>query len=155
MVPIPGPIWRGKVAKGMQDNVTRLAFMSEEHHLVRDFAVRELPRFGEPLLPELIAQALGLPLARVVAVLDDLGGEWRFCSATSRERSPGPIRSRLIEHHTTLPSVPVSRCMPPEPSTRLRRPSCKGNCGESPYPSSSRQRAPTVASHSIWNLTAS
>jgi hypothetical protein len=46
--------------------------MSEEHHLVRDFAVRGLPRAGKPLSPEQIGQALGLPIARVVALLDEL-----------------------------------------------------------------------------------
>jgi hypothetical protein len=46
--------------------------MSEEHHLVRDFTVRELPRTGKPIPPERIAQALGLPPAHVVALLDEL-----------------------------------------------------------------------------------
>ena len=46
--------------------------MSEEHHRVRDFVVRELPRVGAPLTPEFIAQQLGLSLVRVVALLDEL-----------------------------------------------------------------------------------
>jgi hypothetical protein len=52
--------------------------MTEEHHLVRDFAVRELPRVGEPLQSEFIAQELGLPLARVIAVLDELEKNMTF-----------------------------------------------------------------------------
>lgn len=46
--------------------------MTEEHHRVRYFVVRELPRVGEPLLPEFIAQNLNLPLARVNAILAEL-----------------------------------------------------------------------------------
>ncbi len=46
--------------------------MSSDHHRVRDFAVRELPRHGSPLSPELIARELELPATRVQAVLDEL-----------------------------------------------------------------------------------
>jgi hypothetical protein len=40
-------------------------FMVEEHHLVRNFVVRELPRVGAPLSPEVIARSLHLPGDRV------------------------------------------------------------------------------------------
>jgi hypothetical protein len=46
--------------------------MSAEHHLVRNFVVSELPRIGRPLSPELIAQRLDLPEARVRIILEDL-----------------------------------------------------------------------------------
>ena len=46
--------------------------MSEEHHLVRYFVVRELLRIGEPMQPEFISQKLKLPLARINAILDEL-----------------------------------------------------------------------------------
>jgi len=46
--------------------------MTEEHHRVRYFVVRELPRVGAPLQPEFIAEKLDLPLARVNAILDEL-----------------------------------------------------------------------------------
>ena len=50
----------------------RLEFMSESHHLVRNFAVKELPKIGEPLSPEFISRRLDLPLARVNSILKDL-----------------------------------------------------------------------------------
>jgi hypothetical protein len=50
----------------------RLAFMTRDHHRVRDFAVRELPRFGRAVSPRDIARGTGLSAARVAAVLDDL-----------------------------------------------------------------------------------
>lgn len=51
---------------------SRLAFMSRNHHSVRDFAVRELPRQDRPLSPVQIAQVTGLPLENVSAILKDL-----------------------------------------------------------------------------------
>jgi hypothetical protein len=51
---------------------SRLAFMEREHHVVRDFAVREMPRHDKPLSPSHIAQATGLDLPKVSAVLADL-----------------------------------------------------------------------------------
>lgn len=51
---------------------SRLAFMSRNHHSVRDFAVRELPRQDRPLSPVQIAQVTGFPLESVSAILTDL-----------------------------------------------------------------------------------
>jgi hypothetical protein len=51
---------------------SRLAFMEREHHMVRDFVVREMPRHDKPLSPSHIAQATGLGLPGVSAVLADL-----------------------------------------------------------------------------------
>ena len=50
----------------------RLAFMTREHHLVRDCVVRELPRQQKPLGPAWIAQTTGLDLRSVVRILDEL-----------------------------------------------------------------------------------
>ena len=49
-----------------------LAFMTADHHRVRNFVVSELPRTGAPLSPELIAGRLDLPVERVILLLDDL-----------------------------------------------------------------------------------
>jgi len=49
-----------------------LEFMSEEHHRVRNFVVKELPHAGQPLSPELIARELDLTIDRIKAILDEL-----------------------------------------------------------------------------------
>lgn len=72
LLPIPRAVWQGQVSKSAQGTGARLDFMSEEHHLVRDFVVRELPRMGQPLSPGFIAESLGLPQTQVVALLDEL-----------------------------------------------------------------------------------
>ena len=51
---------------------SRLAFMSPDHHIVRDFVVRELPRQDSPISPLRIAQTTSLTLQTVAAVLTEL-----------------------------------------------------------------------------------
>jgi hypothetical protein len=72
MIPIPRGVWQRQVAGKARAARERLGFMSEDHHRVRDFVVREIPRVGEPLSPELIARELELPVERVRIILDEL-----------------------------------------------------------------------------------
>ena len=50
----------------------RLAFMTREHHLVRDFVVREMPRQSQPIAPARIAQCTGIAGERVTAIVAEL-----------------------------------------------------------------------------------
>jgi hypothetical protein len=50
----------------------RLAFMSRDHHTVRDFVVREMPRQRRPLSPFQIARITGIDFHRVSAILSEL-----------------------------------------------------------------------------------
>jgi len=72
MLRIPGLLWKRRVVARSKHTRASLGFMSEEHHLVREYALRALPRAGAPLSPDLIARELDLPLELVNAVLDDL-----------------------------------------------------------------------------------
>jgi hypothetical protein len=72
IIQIPRKEWEGHVAQAPQHSETRLSFMSSEHHLVRYFVVRELPRIGAPIRPEMIAEELKLPLGRIKEILDEL-----------------------------------------------------------------------------------
>ncbi|HKW62894.1 MAG TPA: hypothetical protein VJN89_10140 [Candidatus Acidoferrum sp.] len=51
---------------------SRLAFMTSDHHAVRDFVVREMPRQLKPLSPQGIALVTGLDLRKVSTILSDL-----------------------------------------------------------------------------------
>jgi len=66
------------VARHARATTASLGFMSPDHHRVRNFAVKELPRVGEPLSPGLIAKQLDLPIDRVEAILDDLAQNMTF-----------------------------------------------------------------------------
>lgn len=70
LIPIPAFIWQRQVKGNTGEGPT--AFMTPDHHRVRDFVVTELPIAGRPLPPELIAARLNLPLDRTIALLDDL-----------------------------------------------------------------------------------
>jgi hypothetical protein len=50
----------------------RLEFMSESHHLVRNFVAKELPKTRKPLSPEFISENLDLPKTQVISILEDL-----------------------------------------------------------------------------------
>lgn len=51
----------------------RLAFLTPRHRTVRNFVVRDLPRNGgQPLRPARIAEATGIELSAVNALLDEL-----------------------------------------------------------------------------------
>lgn len=104
MIPIPRIIWQWRIRRDAQRTKTHLGFMSEEHHLVRDFAVREIPRVGEPLSPEFIAGKLNLPVARVTTILDELEKHMTFVC-----RNEGgavvwayPVTAANTPHHVTF-----------------------------------------------------
>ena len=104
MIPIPRLVWQRQVSSSAQNTKARLAFMSEEHHQVRNFVVRELPRVGEPLSPAVIAQALDLPLSRVNAILDELEKRLTFLFR-NEERSvvwAYPVTVDPTPHHVTF-----------------------------------------------------
>jgi hypothetical protein len=69
---LPRETWEKHLSQISQHGPERLGFMTDEHQRVRYFAVKELPRVGKPLKPEVIAQGVDLPLDRVVSILDDL-----------------------------------------------------------------------------------
>ena len=78
MIPIPPLFWHRHIARGARHLRASLGFMSREHHLVRDFVVRELPRHGRPMAPEFISQNLNLPVAQVNTMLGDLERHMTF-----------------------------------------------------------------------------
>jgi len=78
MVPIPAALWKGMITRSAKGVAQSLGFMTEKHHLVRDFVVRELPYIAEPISPELISQRLNLPVDQVNQILEELEKQLRF-----------------------------------------------------------------------------
>ena len=104
LVPIPHFVWQEHVAKSGHDTKAGLGFMSEEHHLVRNYAVRELVRVGKPLSPEFIAQNLGLPVARTIVILDDLEKHLTFLFRNEQGAVTWayPVTLDRTPHHLTF-----------------------------------------------------
>jgi len=71
-------MWEQHLAQAPQHSESRLSFMSQEHHQVRYFVVKEIASQGRPIQPEAIAQALQLPPTQVAIILDDLERELFF-----------------------------------------------------------------------------
>ena len=100
---MPVTEWKEQLESAPQHIQLRLSFMTEDHHRVRYFVVRELPRFGQPIPPEMIARELSLPINRVISILDELernlfflvrnrqgAVEWAF-----------PVTAASTPHHLT------------------------------------------------------
>jgi hypothetical protein len=75
---IPRPIWQQEVARSARASEKALAFMTANHHKVRDFVVREMPRISKPISPERIAQDLNMELEQVVSILNVLEEKLTF-----------------------------------------------------------------------------
>jgi hypothetical protein len=71
-IEIPSEVWEQHIAQAPQDCAKILSFMTEEHHLIRYFLVRELPRIGKPIPPELISEEFKISFSKTVKILDDL-----------------------------------------------------------------------------------
>ena len=69
----PESVWEQELAKAPQFFASRLAFMTPDHHRVRNFLVSELPRNdGKPLPPAALSQQLGMKSDKLNKILSDL-----------------------------------------------------------------------------------
>ena len=69
---IPTELWKQHVKQMTEEIPKVLSFMTEDHHQVRYFVVRELPRIGKPIPPEFISEELSLSISKTVEILDEL-----------------------------------------------------------------------------------
>ena len=69
---IPTELWQQHVEQTAKEIPKALGFMTENHHRVRYFVVKELPSIGKPILPERIAKELDLSFSKTTEILDDL-----------------------------------------------------------------------------------
>lgn len=69
---IPRAEWEAELAGAPAAMKKRLAFMTGDHHRVRRYVVREIPRRGAAIARDAIASDLALPPVRVTEILDDL-----------------------------------------------------------------------------------
>jgi len=84
----------------------RLAFMSRDHHAVRDFVVREMPRQRRPLSPRQIATVTGVDFHRVLTILYDLEKHLFFLVRNSEGNVNWafPVTTEMTAHHLSFSS---------------------------------------------------
>jgi hypothetical protein len=69
----PESAWEQELAKAPKFFASRLAFMTPDHHRVRNFVVSELPRNnGKPLPIAALSQQLGMKPDKLDKILGDL-----------------------------------------------------------------------------------
>jgi hypothetical protein len=69
---VPQTMWKQHLAQIPEHENTRLSFMTEAHHLVRNFVVKELALRQQPIIPKFIVETLKLPQDQVIDILDEL-----------------------------------------------------------------------------------
>ncbi len=101
LLPIPRFIWQRQVRGDAQLN-----FMTDDHHRVRDYVVMQIPKTGQPLSPDCIAQALDLPPDRVSAILDDLEKHLTFLFRNPQGEVEWayPVTAARTPHHVAFSS---------------------------------------------------
>jgi hypothetical protein len=101
---IPRAGWEQGLSAVAQHIGAGLSFMSDEHHLVRNFAVRELPNAGRPLSPEFIADKLNLLADRVNIILDDLEKHLTFLYRNEQGAVAWayPVTTDITPHHVSF-----------------------------------------------------
>ncbi|MCL4251861.1 MAG: hypothetical protein KJ065_27160 [Anaerolineae bacterium] len=106
LLPIPRFIWQRQIDRNARDMEASLSFMSNEHHMIRDFVVTEIARGGKPLSPALIADVLSLPLAQVISILDDLEKHMTFLFRNEQGDVVWayPVTAEKTPHSVTLNS---------------------------------------------------
>jgi hypothetical protein len=104
MIPIPSFVWKRQLPAKERHLTASIGFMSEQHHAVRNYVVRELPGAGKPMPPESIAQAVRLPVDRVVAILDDLEKHMTFLFRNEQGAVTWayPVTVDRTPHHVSL-----------------------------------------------------
>jgi hypothetical protein len=69
---VSAAMWKQHLAQIQEHEPSRLSFMTESHHRIRNFVVVELALRQKPIEPKLIAERLNLPLGLVNVILDEL-----------------------------------------------------------------------------------
>jgi hypothetical protein len=72
MLAVPQATWKQHLAQIPQHSQARLSFMTEFHHQIRYFVVKELANRKKPIEPEFISKKLKLPLDLVNSTLEEL-----------------------------------------------------------------------------------
>ena len=103
---IPRPIWQGEIERSARAAEKSLTFMTPDHHKVRDFVVRELPRITKPVPPETIAKSLYLGLEHVISILDELEKKLTFLyrDETGAVTWAYPVTAMETPHRVTFSS---------------------------------------------------
>jgi hypothetical protein len=69
---VPQATWKQHLTQIPQHSQSRLNFMTDTHHQIRYFVVKELVNRQKPIEPEFISNKLNMPLELVKSTLEEL-----------------------------------------------------------------------------------
>ncbi len=69
---IPQAAWKQHLTQIPQHSLSRLSFMTDVHHQIRYFVVKEMANRQRPIEPEFISEKLNIPLEQVISILEEL-----------------------------------------------------------------------------------
>lgn len=106
---MPYETWKKNLRHVPLEENPRLSFMTPDHHKVRYFVVRELPKQGSPISPEVISNKLGIDIDQTIMILDDLeknlffivrnkAGEVSWAFPLTAEKTPHELKFRSGEY---------------------------------------------------------
>ncbi len=72
IIGVPPALWEKQIERMRHKVKKSTRFMSPEHRLVHHYVVRELPRVGEPIPVERVAQGLALGVEQTINILKEL-----------------------------------------------------------------------------------
>ena len=103
---MPRSEWEHGLSSAPQHIARRLEFMSDDHHLVRNFVVRELPRLGRPIPVTDISHALRLSRERTKRIVNDLEKHLFFLVRGDGEEVSWafPVTAEETGHHLIFSS---------------------------------------------------
>jgi len=101
IVHIPQRDWEQELSSAPEQISQRLEFMSPDHHLVRNFVVRELPRLGRPVSLAEISHALHLTRERTTSIVEDLDKNLFFLARPEGQEVSWafPVTAEETGHH--------------------------------------------------------
>jgi hypothetical protein len=104
IIEIPRKDWEEGVSAVAKQMQAGLGFMSADHHRIRNFAVRELPKVRGPLSPEFIANKLNLPVDRVKIILEELEKHLTFLFRNEQGEVAWayPVTTDITPHQVTF-----------------------------------------------------
>jgi hypothetical protein len=72
IIEIPRSVWEQHLTQIPGHSQKRLNFMTDAHHRIRYFVVKELVNRQKPIEPEFISEKLKMPLKQVYFILEEL-----------------------------------------------------------------------------------
>src|ERR1043166_4504624 len=72
IIEFPAGTWKGHLTQVPEHSQSRLSFMTDAHHQIRYFVVKEMASRQKSIEPEFISKQLNIPLEQVNLILAEL-----------------------------------------------------------------------------------